>query len=73
MKAAVHYRPATHTYFCLDAKWSGSLTRVDYVALWKEGKLPPKTTNIVKVTCPACLREIEAVIGRKLATEVGSS
>jgi hypothetical protein len=75
MKQIVHYRPATHKYkhFCLDCHWSGSLTREEYIALWKAGKVPPTTTHIGKVTCYACLREMRAVINKKLLQDVPSS
>ena len=68
MIKAVHYKAtgSKHKHICMGARWPGSLTREMYIELWKQSQVPPTTTNILKVTCPACLREIRSIINLKL-------
>jgi ketopantoate reductase len=60
----VHYRPNGKRPVCIDARWDGSLTKEQWRELWHN--TAAASTNIYKVTCPACLKQIAYDINRRL-------
>jgi hypothetical protein len=60
----IHYKASGRKEFppCLTSLYEGALTKEQ----WLKYPGPPTITDIMRVTCPACLKQIAYDINRRL-------
>ena len=61
---SVHYRPSGKRPVCIDTRWNEALTVDKWKQLWMRTDM--SSTNIYRVTCPACLKQIVFDINNRL-------